>query len=118
MALHPDVKRPVGGAKQMHRLAECIESANREAFIIQGDADFHPSWFSSSVKTVAYESWKQRSDLHPERDIVILPETFLSSLSSYMPGFPTVIFNQKQKLRQQEDQNPQDVQKKEKLVTH
>ena len=94
MALHPDVKRPVGGAKQMHRLAECIESANREAFIIQGDADFHPSWFSSSVKTVAYESWKQRSDLHPERDIVILPETFLSSLSSYMPGFPTVIFNQ------------------------
>ena len=88
------MKKPVGGAKQMHRLAECILSTGREAFIIQDDANFHPSWFSSNVKAIAFEEWRTRSDLRPDQDIIILPDTVFSSFSSYLPGHPTVVFNQ------------------------
>ena len=78
----------------MHRLAECILFAKRDAYIIQDDAHFHPDWFTSNVKTVSFDDWKLRNDLDPNRDIVILPETYLSSLSTYLPGHPTVVFNQ------------------------
>ena len=43
LALHPDLPKPIGGVKQMHRLAESLLKIGREAYIVQDDAAFHPS---------------------------------------------------------------------------
>jgi len=92
LALHPDLTHPVGGVKQMHRLAETLTSLGREAVIIQADAGFHPGWFKSSVSTIAYREWNALSG--KERDIVVLPETYIRAFGHYCPGARKVIFNQ------------------------
>jgi glycosyltransferase involved in cell wall biosynthesis len=94
LALHPDLRKPIGGAKQMHRLAEALTACGRMATLIQDRADFHPGWFHSQVQTVARADWLQRSDLSPQRDLVVLPETFLPALPRYAPGLPKLVFNQ------------------------
>ena len=78
----------------MHRLAEGLSSLGRDACLIQSDASFHPGWFSSTVQTVDLKSWRARNDLNPVRDVVILPETYISCFPSYAPGLPKVIYNQ------------------------
>ena len=93
LVLHPDLKKPIGGVKQMHRLAESLLKINRDAYIVQDDASFHPSWFRSEVKTIDLKSWQQL-ELNPDIDRVILPETFLTVLQSYAPSIPKIIFNQ------------------------
>ena len=85
LALHPDVARPIGGVKQMHRLAEALARCGREATIIQESADFHPGWFSSQVETISLKNWVRRKDLSPASDLVVLPETFVLNLD----GCPT-----------------------------
>ena len=50
LALHPDIQKPIGGAKQIHRLAEAITNNGRCATIIQSNPDFHPGWFNSDVQ--------------------------------------------------------------------
>ena len=94
LALHPDLQRPIGGAKQMHRLAEALSACGRQATLIHGQADFHPGWFQSQVATIALEQWRQRRDLCSSRDVVVLPETFLAALPRYAPGLPKLLFNQ------------------------
>ena len=95
LALHPDVKKPIGGVKQMHRLAEALRQCGRDATIIQDHADFHPGWFSSSVETIGQPEWSVlRGELSASRDVVVLPETFLPVFETYAPGIPKVIFNQ------------------------
>ena len=94
LALHPDVNRPIGGVKQMHRLAEALTRSGREATIIQDSADFHPGWFASQVQTIAFKKWVRSSDLVPERDLVVLPETFVPMFDQYAPSLPKIIFNQ------------------------
>ena len=94
LALHPDVQRPIGGVKQMHRLAEALNGCGRESTIIQDNADFHPGWFSSDVRTIGYKQWLKRRDFVPSRDVVVLPETFLSVFERYAPTLPKLIFNQ------------------------
>ena len=49
---HPDLKKPIGGVKQIHRLAESLLKIHHDAYIVQDDASFHPSWFRSEVKTI------------------------------------------------------------------
>ena len=94
LALHPDIRKPIGGAKQMHRFAEALMHCGREATIIQEEADFHPGWFESQVHTIALANWLKRSDLHPSSDVLVLPETFLPALPRYGPGLPKLLFNQ------------------------
>lgn len=94
LVLHPDVSSPIGGVKQMHRLTEALISTGRSATIIQDSANFHPGWFKSDVVTIAKSELAQRSDLHPSRDIFILPETYAPQFLSYCPSFPKLIFNQ------------------------
>ena len=95
LALHPDVRKPIGGVKQMHRLAEAITANGRQATLIQSDAAFHPGWFSSDVNTVSLGEWKKgRSALDGKRDVLVLPETFLNAFSSYAPGLPKIVLNQ------------------------
>ena len=93
LALHPDLKKPIGGVKQMHRLAESLLRINRDAYIVQDDATFHPSWFTSDVKTIDLKSWNDL-ELHPEVDRVIVPETFISIIPRYAISIPKIIFNQ------------------------
>ncbi|MDA9638934.1 hypothetical protein N9S87_00445 [Synechococcus sp. AH-779-G23] len=94
LALHPDVDRPIGGVKQMHRLCEAISLNNRSASLIQDDASFHPGWFNSDVETISRKDWLNLSDLSSSTDVVILPETFLNVYELYAPGIPKIIFNQ------------------------
>ena len=96
LVLRPDVSRPIGGVKQMHRLAEAIQVAGREATVIQESVDFHPGWFQSSVQTISFRDWVSLRDqsLDPRHDVVIIPETFLQVVGQYSGGLPVVIFNQ------------------------
>jgi glycosyltransferase involved in cell wall biosynthesis len=94
LALHPDISRPIGGVKQMHRFAEALTACGREATLLQDSASFHPGWFDSSVRTEALTKWRTRVDLSAKRDVVVLPETFLPALESYRPGLPKIVFNQ------------------------
>ena len=94
LALHPDIRKPIGGAKQMHRLAEALTACGRQATVIQQQAAFHPGWFHSQVATIALADWHQRTDLSPRRDVVVLPETFLPALPRYAPALPKLLFNQ------------------------
>ena len=94
IALHPDIKKPIGGVKQIHRLAESLSACGREAIIIQERADFHPGWFESEVKTISSKEWFNLKNLSKERDVVVLPETFLPILPNYRPGLPKILFNQ------------------------
>ena len=57
LALHPDIRRPIGGVKQVHRLAEALTHLGREARIIQDNSEFHPGWFKSTVLTVSYSEF-------------------------------------------------------------
>lgn len=93
LALHPDLRHPIGGVKQVHRLAEALQACGREATVIQQNAAFHPGWFSSSVATISLEHFRQRA-LNPALDLVVLPETFLPVLPRYAPGIPKLLFNQ------------------------
>ena len=94
LALHPDIRRPIGGVKQMHRLAEALNSLGRKAVIIQDDDSFHPGWFKSNVVAISHSQFVKRTDLSSQRDVVIIPETFLSVLPKYAPGLPKIVFNQ------------------------
>ena len=78
LALHPDIRKPIGGVKQMHRFTEALAQCGREAYLIQEQADFHPGWFESQVNSISLNDWRQRSDLDPRRDVVVLPETAAS----------------------------------------
>lgn len=93
-ALHPDVDSPIGGVKQAHRLCECLSSLGRKTCIIQDDASFHPSWFSSSVDTISVADFSNVRDLNASSDIVILPETYMNVFSTYAPGLSKIVFNQ------------------------
>lgn len=95
LALHPDIKRPIGGVKQVHRLAEALSLCGRQATLIQSSAAFHPGWFSSDVNTISHAEWlKIRFELRPDRDVVVLPETYMNVFESYAPGLAKIIFNQ------------------------
>jgi len=93
-ALHPDIASPIGGVKQAHRFAEVLADCGREATLIQENADFHPGWFVSRLPTIALDDWRQRKDLSPAQDVVVLPETFFKVFDRYAPGLPKIILNQ------------------------
>ena len=55
----PDMPRPVGGVKQMHRLAESIRLCGQEVFLVQESSSFHPGLLAMSVLTTTV-----RTNLH------------------------------------------------------
>ena len=91
---YPDLPKPVGGIKQMHRVGEAIQACGHEVVLVQDSAAFHPGWFHSDLPTTDRQSWSARTDLTPERDVVILAETFLPSLPAFKPGVPKILLNQ------------------------
>ena len=94
IACYPDLPRPIGGVKQMHRLAEAIQACGHRAVLVQESADFHPGWFQSQVSTIARADWIKGTQFTPQRDVVIVAETFLPLIPKLVPGVPKVLFNQ------------------------
>ena len=94
IVLFPDFNLPSGGILQLHRLAEIFISLNRKVYIVQDDPNFHPSWFSSSVPTVASSDWNYGLKLDPSSNIIILPETYVHQIPKFNIHVPKIIFNQ------------------------
>ena len=49
-------------------------------------------WFSSDAPVLDLETYKAVTDA--DNDLLVLPETWLTNVPSYLPGIPKVIFNQ------------------------
>lgn len=94
LACQPDVQKPIGGVKQLHRLAESLTRLGYEAALIQDDPAFKPGWFESTAKTTNLDSVQTLSKQEAKTDIVIIPETYVECIENYLPGLPKVIFNQ------------------------
>ena len=92
--LSNDVKRPIGGVKQAHRLCECLVSLGFEATIIQEKESFRASWFHSNAKTISYPDFLKLRGLRKDVDIIFLAETMITSVQTFLPGFKKIIFNQ------------------------
>ena len=89
----PDILKPIGGVKQLHRLCEILISLGHDSFLVQEDASFHPRWFSSSVPTISKSDWF-KLDLSSSSNYIILAETFVSAINLFKPGIRKIIFNQ------------------------
>ena len=90
---YPDTNHPIGGVKQIYRQVELLHRAGWDAFVLQEQPGFRASWFEHSAPVMDLESYKQS---HPssDRDLLILPETWLNNAPQYLPGIPKIIFNQ------------------------
>ena len=93
LALHPDIRKLSAALSKCTALPRRSAHAG-QATLIQDDAYFHPGWFQSQVSTISFSAWKQRQDLNPQTDVVVMPETFLPAIPRYGPGLPKLIFNQ------------------------
>lgn len=93
-ALHPDIQKPIGGVKQIHRLCEVLSSLGYVSTLIQDDSAFKPNWFVSNVDTISRNYFRKSVTLSKTRDILVLPETFINHFCDYAKGIPKIIFNQ------------------------
>ena len=92
---YPDIPKPVGGIKQIHRLSELLESLGFRSCLVQQNATFHPQWFESSVNTVDLDQWEQlKNSLNPNQDYIVIAETFLPIIESLPSSIPVLVFNQ------------------------
>ena len=92
---YPDIPKPVGGIKQIHRVAELLESLGFQSCLVQQNATFHPQWFESSVRTVDVDQWqKLQNELHSKQDYIVIAETFLPIIESLPQSIPVIVFNQ------------------------
>ena len=90
----PDIKRPIGGIKQIHRIAESLMSLGFQVHIVQDDPSFQPDWFASDVIAISKTEFFSKTDLSPSNDIIVLPETFYPIFLSVFPEIKKIILNQ------------------------
>jgi glycosyltransferase involved in cell wall biosynthesis len=90
---YPDTNSPIGGVKQIYRQVEILHQAGYSAFVLQEKPCFRADWFVSEAPVIDLQSY---ISLPPDlnRDIIVLPETWLANVPSYLAGIPKVIFNQ------------------------
>ena len=91
--LYPDINKPIGGVKQIHRSAEIIQSLGHRSFLVQDDPNFHPGWFESKVQTISRREWSSL-ELDPSSNIAVFAETFILALANLRRGLPVIVFNQ------------------------
>ena len=92
---YPDIPKPVGGIKQIHRVAELIDSLGFQSCLVQQNATFHPQWFESSVRTVDLDQWHElQNELNPDLDYIVIAETFIPIIESLPQSIPVIVFNQ------------------------
>lgn len=92
--VYPDLVKPIGGVKQIHRVAEQLIFLGYQVTLVQHSATFRPSWFSSSINTISKDSWFSLDNLVSNKDVIVLPETFLPVIQSCFPSLKKIIFNQ------------------------
>ena len=90
---YPDTNSPIGGVKQIYRQVELLVEAGLNAVVLQREAGFRADWFDSQAPVLDLESYVS-SGPNAERDLIVLPETWLNQVPGYLPGIPKVIFNQ------------------------
>ena len=90
---YPDLPKPVGGIKQIHRLAEFISSTIHKAIVVQDTSSFHPNWFESNVETIAKSEFFELT-LDPDSDLIVFAETYLPLVPKLFPSIKKIIFNQ------------------------
>ena len=90
---YPDTNHPIGGVKQIYRQVELLHRAGWDAYVLQEQPGFRADWFNSDAPVLDLEAYKA-SGPSAESDLVVLPETWLANVPSYLPGIPKVIFNQ------------------------
>ncbi len=90
---YPDTNQPIGGVKQIYRQVELLHKAGWDAYVLQEQPGFRADWFSSEAPVLDLKAY-QASQPSAENDLVVLPETWLTNVPSYLPGIPKVIFNQ------------------------
>ena len=78
----------------LNPLAEALKKFGRKATLIQEDESFHPGWFKSNVDTISIKDFKAKPALNKEKDVIIMPETFMHFLPNYFKSLPKIIFNQ------------------------
>jgi hypothetical protein len=90
---YPDTNHPIGGVKQIYRQVELLAAAGLEAWVLQQEPGFRATWFESSAPVLNLASYLA-SGPNADRDLIVLPETWLTNVPSYLVGIPKVIFNQ------------------------
>lgn len=90
----PDIRRPIGGIKQIHRIAECLTSLGFLVHLVQDEPEFKPGWFTSDVLTISKSEFLAKRDLMPTNDIIVLPETYYPIFLSIFPELKKIILNQ------------------------
>ena len=92
---YPDLDRPIGGIKQLHRLCEILNTSGFQCFLIQDSADFKPNWFSSNVNTISRSDFFNTIQLRPDFDCIVLPETYIAVIINIVDeSIPRIIYNQ------------------------
>ena len=61
--------------------------------MLQEQPGFRADWFNSDAPVLDLASYKASSP-SADNDLVVLPETWLANVPTYLPGIPKVIFNQ------------------------
>lgn len=90
---YPDTNHTIGGVKQIYRQVELLHQQGWDAQVLQEQPGFRPDWFESDAPVLDVASYVA-SGPSAERDLIVLPETWLTNVPSYLPGIPKVIFNQ------------------------
>ena len=90
---YPDTNNPIGGVKQIYRQVELLYKAGWNAYVLQEQPGFRVNWFKSDAPVLDLETYKA-SPPNADNDLLVLPETWLPNVPSYLPGIPKVIFNQ------------------------
>ncbi len=90
---YPDTNQPIGGVKQIYRQVELLAKAGWDAYVLQEHPGFRADWFSSEAPVLDLDAYKA-SPPSADKDLLVLPETWLTNVPRYLPGIPKVIFNQ------------------------
>ena len=90
---YPDTNHPIGGVKQIYRQVELLAAAGLDASVLQQEPGFRADWFASNAPVLDLASYLA-SGPSAERDLIVLPETWLGQVPGYLVGIPKVIFNQ------------------------
>ena len=92
---YPDLQKPIGGIKQLHRISEILSLCGFSSRLIQESSSFRPSWFSSNVDTISKDEFFNSITLDPLVDVLILPETYIPVVHTIVDEhIPRIIFNQ------------------------
>ena len=90
---YPDTNQPIGGVKQIYRQVELLHKSGWEAYVLHQEPGFRADWFSSDAPVLDLEAYKA-SPPSADNDLLVLPETWLINVPTYLPGIRKVIFNQ------------------------